>query len=88
MQHTRAKPSERREAYWIQSQHPCLLSDGSQAAPVHLVIGHAGAGLSFTVQHEPPAIFEVVKVEHGYMRVRANGTSLACEVRNLVQIWC
>ena len=59
-----------------------IYADGSQRAPIHLVIGHAGAGLSFTVQFEKPEIFEVVKIEHGYMRVEANGTSLICEVRH------
>ena len=45
------------------------------------MIGHAGAGLSFNVKQPKPSIFEVVRVEHGYMRVQANGTSLLMEVR-------
>ncbi|KAK9830188.1 hypothetical protein WJX72_010191 [[Myrmecia] bisecta] len=55
-------------------------ADGSQAAPVHLVIGHAGAGLCFNVEPQKPAIWEVVDVSHGYMRVEANGMRIKCEV--------
>lgn len=54
--------------------------DGSQAAPVHLVIGHAGAGLCLNVEEQQPDFFETVQLEHGYMRVEANATHLHCEV--------
>jgi hypothetical protein len=54
--------------------------DGSQAAPIHLVIGHAGAWLCLNVEQQQPDIFERVELEHGYMRVEANATHLHCEV--------
>ena len=61
-----------------------MLADGSQRAPIHLVIGHAGAGLSFTVHQKKPSYMEKVMVEHGYMRVEASGTTLYCEVSSIV----
>lgn len=57
------------------------LVDGSQRAPIHLVIGHAGAGLSFTVHQKRVEYMETVQVEHGYMRVEANATQISCEVQ-------
>lgn len=53
--------------------------DGSQAAPVHLVIGHAGCGLCLNVLDPSPAMLEVVRVEHGFMMVDANATHLHCQ---------
>ena len=57
-------------------------ADGSQRAPIHLVIGHAGAGLSYTVMQQKPDFMEVVLLEHGYMRVHANGSALSLEVHS------
>ena len=54
--------------------------DGSASAPVHVVIGHAGAGLCFNTEPEKPAHFEVVDVDWGYSRIEANGTHLHMEV--------
>ena len=54
--------------------------DGSASAPVHVVIGHAGAGLCFNTEPEKPAHFEVVDVDWGYSRIKANGTHLQMEV--------
>lgn len=62
-------------------------ADGSQRAPIHLVIGHAGAGLSFTVTPQKPAFMEVVLLEHGYMRVQANGTALSFQVPLASRKW-
>lgn len=63
-------------------RHQCMPphADGSQAAPVHLVIGHAGAGLSWGVSPQPPSWIQVVKLQHGFMRVTANGTHFTCQV--------
>ena len=91
-----------------------MAADGSKGAPVHLVMGHAGAGemcnpplptlplsacaqaqaslcagLSYNVKPNQPDIFEVVKMEHGYMRVQANGTAFTVEVScALVRVLC
>uniref|UniRef100_A0A383VVS5 Purple acid phosphatase n=1 Tax=Tetradesmus obliquus TaxID=3088 RepID=A0A383VVS5_TETOB len=49
-------------------------------APVHLVIGHAGADLSLNVDLNPPDIWEVIKLWWGYLRIEASATELKCEV--------
>jgi hypothetical protein len=55
-------------------------ADGSARGTVHLVIGHAGAGLTENVEREPAAHWEVIKLWWGYLRVRASGTELVGEV--------
>lgn len=47
--------------------------DGSAAAPVYVVGGHAGAGLS-GFSSEPSGIIEVAIREHGYLACEANAT--------------
>lgn len=54
--------------------------DGSHAAPMHLVIGHAGAGLCYNILPDKPRFWEVVKVEHGFAKMDANMTHLAVQV--------
>ena len=54
--------------------------DGTAGGPVHLVIGHAGAGLCFNTAPQWPNFWERVELTHVYMRVAANGTDLHCEV--------
>ncbi|PSC73699.1 inactive purple acid phosphatase 27 [Micractinium conductrix] len=51
-------------------------ADGSAAAPVHLVLGHSGAGLTPNVHFFRPHIFKRVLLRHGYVRVTANATHL------------
>ena len=55
-------------------------ADGTAAGPVHLVIGHAGAGLCLNTLPQRPLFWERVELTHGYMRVKANGTEMHCEV--------
>lgn len=55
-------------------------ADGTAGAPVHLVIGHAGAGLCLNTLPVRPQFWERVELTHGYMRVNANGTHMHCEV--------
>ncbi|PRW45579.1 Metallo-dependent phosphatase [Chlorella sorokiniana] len=55
-------------------------ADGSAGGTVHLVIGHAGAGLTPNVRFFRPRIFEAVHLKHGYMRVEANGTHMVHQV--------
>lgn len=55
-------------------------SDGTAGGPVHLVIGHAGAGLCLNTLPQRPPFWERVELTHGYMRVEANGTDMHCEV--------
>lgn len=55
-------------------------ADGTAAGPVHLVIGHAGAGLCLNTLPVRPKYWERVELTHGYMRVEANGTHMHCEV--------
>lgn len=43
--------------------------------------GHAGAGLCWNVAPKKPAHFEVVDVQWGFMKVDANATYIAMEVR-------
>ena len=56
-----------------------LRPDGSAAAPVHIVAGHAGAGLSGV--SNASSIMERVVLEHGYLRGVANATHLAITSR-------
>eukprot|EP00892_Ulva_mutabilis_P005414 jgi/Ulvmu1/3244/UM150_0017.1 len=53
--------------------------DGVPRAPVHMVIGNAGAGLSINVHRKQPEIFEKVHLWWGYTRMHASGTSLKME---------
>lgn len=55
-------------------------TDGTAAAPIHLVIGHAGAGLCWNIAAKQPPIFDVVNVGWGFMKVDGNATHLAMEV--------
>ncbi|PNW76719.1 hypothetical protein CHLRE_11g468500v5 [Chlamydomonas reinhardtii] len=54
--------------------------DGSQTAPVHLVTGHAGAGLSLNVANPLPPWLEHLGLWWGYMRMEANATSMRVEI--------
>ena len=54
--------------------------DGSAGAPVHVLIGHAGAPFSWTVNDVTPPYYEAVAVEHGYMRATANRTAMHMQV--------
>ena len=61
------------------------IEDQKQVSPkqdsiVHLVIGNAGAGLSPNIHLSRPAIFEVVELRHGYLRVEANATHMRHEM--------
>ncbi|KAG2432271.1 hypothetical protein HXX76_009189 [Chlamydomonas incerta] len=55
-------------------------ADGSQSAPVHLITGHAGAGLSLNVADPPPAWLEHLGLWWGYMRMEANATTMQIEI--------
>ena len=55
-----------------------LCGDGSAPAPVHVVAGHGGAGLS-AVSHWTPRLFAAVREEHGYLRVRADVNALTLQ---------
>lgn len=55
-------------------------ADGTAGGPIHLVIGHAGAGLCFNTIPQRPSFWDKVAVTHGYMRVEANGTDMHCQV--------
>ncbi|PNH05756.1 putative inactive purple acid phosphatase 27 [Tetrabaena socialis] len=59
-----------------QPPHP----DGAEAAPVHLVIGHGGAGLSLNLVDPPPAWLKSLGLWWGYARFTADGTALSVEV--------
>ena len=50
--------------------------DDISPAPVHLVIGHGGFGLSPNVHLWRPRIFKKVVLLHGYLRVEANATHM------------
>ena len=54
-------------------------ADGSNAAPVHLVIGNGGAHYSTDTDPNKPAYMEVVELIHGYLRFHANATMFAFE---------
>jgi len=56
------------------------LPSGSNAAPVHMVIGMAGAGNSRNIAKVRPAVFEYVDdLRHGFVRGRADGATLSME---------
>ncbi|KAG2498630.1 hypothetical protein HYH03_003377 [Edaphochlamys debaryana] len=54
--------------------------DGTAGAPVHMIIGNAGAGMSFNLQDPPPAWLESLGLWWGYTRIKVTGTKLAVEV--------
>lgn len=54
--------------------------DGSAKGTVHLVIGHAGAGLTENVEAQPAAHWEVIRLWWGYLRLQVSGTELRAEV--------
>ena len=56
-----------------------LRPDGSAAAPVHIVGGHAGAGISGVSNTSP--LMERIVLEHGYLRGVANATHLVVTSR-------
>ncbi|KAK9845224.1 hypothetical protein WJX81_000461 [Elliptochloris bilobata] len=47
--------------------------------PVHVLIGHSGAPLSWAVNPSTPPYYEAVELRHGYLRVLANRTTLALQ---------
>ncbi|QDZ25947.1 metallophosphatase [Chloropicon primus] len=52
-------------------------SDGTERAPVHVVLGHAGANLCDNLYKKKPDYFEVVEnTKHGFTKVEASRTSL------------
>ena len=53
---------------------PC--ADGSVPAPTHIVAGHGGAPVS-PVLFFTPRVFRAVHRTHGYLRLSADGTTLA-----------
>ena len=55
-------------------------ADGSAGAPVHVLIGHAGAPFSWTVNDATPPYYAAVAVEHGYMRATATRTAMRMQV--------
>ena len=46
---------------------------------MHMLIGHAGAPLSWAVNPETPPYYAAVELRHGYLRVRANRTALTMQ---------
>ncbi|KAK9804531.1 hypothetical protein WJX73_005386 [Symbiochloris irregularis] len=55
-------------------------ADGTQSAPVHVVIGHSGYELSWFANPDVPEYWDVIVVEHGYQRCSANATSFRCQM--------
>ena len=64
------------------TQFHVRVTDGSAAAPVHLVIGHAGATTSPNLLPEQPSFWHRVDLVHGFLRIEANATIMTCEVSN------
>ena len=66
-------------------QSNCMPDDISRSGgrtaggPVHMLIGHAGAPLSWAVNPETPPYYAAVELRHGYLRVRANRTALTMQ---------
>lgn len=56
-------------------------ADGVAQAPLHVVMGHGGAPLTYNTALQPDAIWRLIKLSHGYLRISANATSLDVEVR-------
>ena len=48
---------------------------------MHMLIGHAGAPLSWAMNPETPPFYDAVELRHGYLRVRANRTALTMQAR-------
>ncbi|CAK0782920.1 hypothetical protein CVIRNUC_006115 [Coccomyxa viridis] len=65
-------------------QRNCMgfAEDGTARAPVHLLIGHAGAPYSWTINPVTPPYYEAVAIQHGYLRVEANRTALTMQAVN------
>ncbi|GIL96226.1 hypothetical protein Vretimale_2087 [Volvox reticuliferus] len=54
--------------------------DGTATAPLHLVIGHAGAGLSLNIVEPPPAWLKNLGLWWGYVRMKVSQSHLLVEV--------
>ncbi|EFJ46276.1 hypothetical protein VOLCADRAFT_105635 [Volvox carteri f. nagariensis] len=54
--------------------------DGTAAAPVHVVLGHAGAGLSLNIVDPLPAWLENLGLWWGYVRMKVSRSQLLVEV--------
>lgn len=55
-------------------------ADGVAQAPLHLVMGHAGAPLTYNTALQPDPIWRLVNLTHGYLRISANATNFDVEV--------
>jgi hypothetical protein len=56
------------------------MAGGVAQAPVHVVMGHGGAPLTFNVRPQPQPYWELVDLEHGYLRITANATTFHTQV--------
>eukprot|EP00884_Botryococcus_braunii_P013968 jgi/Botrbrau1/22572/Bobra.176_1s0005.1 len=57
-----------------------LGAEGVAQAPLHLVMGHAGAPLTYNTAAQPDSIWQLVNLTHGYLRISANATNFDVEV--------
>jgi hypothetical protein len=57
--------------------------DGSLRAPMHIVMGNAGASFSNNFKKETPSYMEFVALQHGYSRVEATKEYLRMESVNI-----
>ncbi|GFR45131.1 hypothetical protein Agub_g6511 [Astrephomene gubernaculifera] len=55
-------------------------AEGVAGGPVHLVIGHAGAGLSMNIMDPLPVWLKSLSLWWGYARMEVSGTHLSVEV--------
>ena len=62
-------------------QSKCVAKD--EKAPIHVVLGHAGAGLCMNLEPKRPEYFDVAVTEHGYTRVEATRSALRMRSFNL-----
>jgi hypothetical protein len=62
--------------------------DGSAAAPVHVLIGHAGAPYSWAINDATPPYYDAVAIRHGYLRATANRTAFHAQARRQLWLLC
>ena len=72
-----------RSSISLRRQHQCAVQPLDVTADAQCsCAGHAGAGLCWNIAPKQPAHFDVIDVQWGFMKVDANATHIAMEVRH------
>ena len=61
--------------------YPYMVFNPRKKKTVHMNMGHGGFEYTWFMNPKPPAYWDAVFLEHGYMRVEANATNIHIIVR-------